>query len=145
MVSRILNTVTFRMDFCGKFWTSLLWSRPLFSGASIHNWNHQYTKLHAAKQQNWIGQPYTYMVSGSGKVSLSASQIFSTVVVTSHRSCIFLYLFPSANISPVRFILHLPDWWCIWKRETSFPVKKVWLIYLPPSLWPLTMKNRYAC
>jgi len=51
----------------------------------------------------------------------------------------------SANISLVRFVLHLQDWWCVWKRETSFPVNKLWLIYLPPSLCHLTMKNRYAC
>jgi len=38
-----------------------------------------------------------------------------------------------------------PDWWCVRKRETSFSVNKLWLIYLPPSLWPITMKNRYAC
>jgi len=79
---------------------------------------------------------------GSGKVSLLASKkFFSNVVATSHSSCVFLYLFSSANISPVRFVLHLQDWWCVGKRETSFPVNKLWLIYLPPSLWPLTMKN----
>jgi len=61
---------------------------------------------------------------------------FGNVVVTSHSSCVFLYLFSSANISPVRFVLHLQDWWCVGKRETSFPVNKLWLIYLPPSLWP---------
>ena len=73
-------------------------------------------------------------------------KIFSNVVVTSNSSCVFLYLFSSVNISPVRFVvLHLQDWWCVGKRETSFPVNKLWLIYLPPSLWPLTLKNRYAC
>jgi len=72
-------------------------------------------------------------------------KIFSNVVVTSNSSCVFLYLFSSVNISPVRFVLHLQDWWCVGKRETSFPVNKLWLIYFPPSLWPLTMKNRYAC
>ena len=82
---------------------------------------------------------------GSGKVSILASKTFSTVVVASHSLCVFLYLFPSANISPVRFVLHLQDWWCVGKRETSFPVNKLWLVYLPPSLWPLTVKNRYAC
>ena len=46
--------------------------------------------------------------------------MFSNVVVTSHSSCVFLYLFSSANISPVRFVLHLQDWWCVGKRETSF-------------------------
>ena len=82
----------------------------------------------------------------SVKVSLLASKkIFSNVVVTSHSSCVFLYLFSSADILLVRFVLHLQDWWCVGKRETSFPVNKLWLIYLPPSLWPLTMKNRYAC
>jgi len=75
---------------------------------------------------------------GSGNVSLLASKIFSNVVVTSHSSRVFLYLFSSANISPVRFILHLQDWWC-GKRETSFPITKLWLIYLPPSLWPLKL------
>ena len=64
---------------------------------------------------------------------------------TSHSSCVFLYLFSSANISPVRFVLHLQDWWCGGKRDTSFPVNKLWLIYLLPPLWLLTMKNRYAC
>jgi len=78
---------------------------------------------------------------GSGEVSLLASKILSNVVVTSHSSCVFLYLFSSANISPVRFVLHLQDWWCVGKRETSFSVNKLWLIYLPPSLWPITMKN----
>ena len=77
---------------------------------------------------------------GSGKVNLLASQIFSNVVVTSPSLCVFLYLFSSANISPVRFVLHLQDWWCVGKRETSFPVNKLWLTYLPPSLWPITMK-----
>ena len=62
--------------------------------------------------------------------------MFSDVIVTSHSSCVFL---SSANISPVRFVLHLQDWWCAGKRETSFPVNKLWLIYLPPSLWPVTM------
>ena len=82
---------------------------------------------------------------GSGKVSLLASKIFfSNVVATSHSSCVFRYLFPRANISLVRFVLHLQDWWCDGKRETSFPINKLWLIYLPLSLWPLTMKNRYA-
>jgi len=75
---------------------------------------------------------------GSGKVSLLASKIFSTVVVTTHSSCVFLYLYSSANISPVRFALHLQDWWCVGKRGTSFPINKLWLIYLPPSLWPIT-------
>jgi len=79
----------------------------------------------------------------SGNVSLLASKNFSNVVATSHSSCFFLYLFSSANISPVRFVLHLQDWWCVGKRETSFPINKLWLIYLPPSLWPLTLKNRY--
>jgi len=76
---------------------------------------------------------------GSGKVSLLASKkLFSNVVATGQSSCVFLYLFSSANISPVRFVLHLQDWWCVGKRETSFPINKLWLIYLPPSLWPLT-------
>jgi len=35
--------------------------------------------------------------------------MFSNVVVTSHSSCVFLYLFSSVNISPVRFVLHLRD------------------------------------
>ena len=50
-------------------------------------------------------------------------------------------LFSNANISHVRFVLHLQDWWCVRKRETSFPVNKLRLIDLLPSLWPLTMKN----
>jgi len=45
------------------------------------------------------------------------------------------------TISKSRFVLHLQDWWCVGKRETSFPVNKLWLIYLPPSLWPLTMSQ----
>jgi len=57
----------------------------------------------------------------------------------------FLYLFSSANISPEGFVSHLQDWWCVGKLETSFPVNKLWLIYLPPSLWPTFMKNRYSC
>ena len=77
----------------------------------------------------WKGQPFGF-------------ENFSTVVVTSHSSCAFHYLFSSANISPVRFVLHLQDWWCVGKRGTSFLVNKLWLIYLPPSLWPLTMKKR---
>jgi len=81
----------------------------------------------------WEGQPFSF------------EKIFNNVVATSHSSCVFLYLFSSANISPVRFVLNLQDWWYVGKRETSFPVNKLWLIYLPPSLWPLTMKNRYAC
>ena len=82
----------------------------------------------------------------SGKVSLLVSKnFFSNLVATSHSSCVFLYLFSSANISLVRFVLHLQDWRCVGKRETSFPVNKLWLSYLPPSLWPLTMQNRYAC
>jgi len=84
-------------------------------------------------------------VWGSGKVSLLASKMFTNVVVTCHGSCVFLYLLPSANISPVSIVLHLQDWWCVGKRETSFPVNKLWLIYLLPCLWPITMKNRYAC
>jgi len=76
---------------------------------------------------------------GSGKVSLFASKILSDVVVTSQSWCVFLYLFSSSNISSVRFVWHLQDWWCVGKRETSFPVNKFWLIYLLPSLWPLTV------
>ena len=34
------------------------------------------------------------------------------------------YLFSSANSSPVRSVLRLQDWRCVWKRETSFPVKQ---------------------
>jgi len=75
------------------------------------------------------GQPFSF------------KKIFSNVVVTSNSSCVFLYLFSSVNISPVRFVLHLQDWWCVGKRETSFPVNKLWLIYLPPSLWPLTLSK----
>ena len=57
---------------------------------------------------------------GSGKVSLLPSKkFFTNVVATSHSSCVFLYLFSSANISPVRFVLHLQDWWCVGKRETT--------------------------
>ena len=82
---------------------------------------------------------------GSGKVSLFASKILSNVVVTSHSSCVFLYLFSSSNISSVRFVWHLQDWWCVGKRETSFPVNKFWLIYLPPSLWPLTVIKTFLC
>ena len=29
------------------------------------------------------------------------------------------------------------------KRETSFPVNKLWLIYLQPSLWPFTIEENY--
>ena len=47
------------------------------------------------------------------------------------------------QIDFIRFYLN-KDWYCVGKRETSFPVNKLWLICLPPSLWPLTMKNRYA-
>jgi len=75
---------------------------------------------------------------GSGRVSLLASKMLSTVFGTSHSSCVFLYLFSSANISPVRYVFHWQDWWCVGKRETSFPVNELWLINLPPSLWPLT-------
>ena len=32
-------------------------------------------------------------------------------------------------------------WLCVGKRETSFPVNKLWLIYLPPSLWPLIIHH----
>ena len=78
----------------------------------------------------WEGQPFSF------------EKTFSNVFVTSHRSCVFLYLFSSANISLVRFVVHLQDWWCVGKRETSFPVNKMWLINLPPSLWPLTMIKR---
>ena len=68
----------------------------------------------------------------SGKVSLLASKKnLSIVVVTSHSSCVFHYLFSSANILLVRFGLHLQDWWCVGQRETTC---------LPPSLWPLTMR-----
>ena len=42
----------------------------------------------------------------------------TTVVVTSRSSCFFLYLFSSVNISPVRFVLHLQDWWSMrWKTR----------------------------
>jgi len=43
-------------------------------------------------------------LSGSGKVRLLASKIFTNIVVTSHSSCVFLYLFSSAKFSPVRFL-----------------------------------------
>jgi len=79
---------------------------------------------------------------GSGKVSLLASKIFSNAVVTSHSSCVFLYLFSSSNISPVRLVSHLQDWWCVGKCETSFPVNKLWLIYLQPSFWTITKPIR---
>ena len=59
--------------------------------------------------------------------------------MTYARENVFLYLFSIVNVSPVRFVLHLQDWWCVGKCETSFPVNKLWLIYLLPSLWPLTM------
>ena len=52
-----------------------------------------------------------------------------------------LQLLFKANISPVRFVLHLQKWLCVGKRETSFPLNKLWLIYLPPSLWPLTISE----
>jgi len=80
-----------------------------------------------------------------GRSTFNFKKFFSNVVATSHSSCVFLYLFSSGNISPVRFVLNLQDWRCVGKGETSFPVNKLWLIYLPPSLWTLTMKNRYAC
>jgi len=35
--------------------------------------------------------------------------MFSNVVVTNHNLRVFLYLFSSANISPIRFFLHLQD------------------------------------
>jgi len=75
----------------------------------------------------------------------SMSSKFRVILENKWWAWVFLYLFSSANISPVRFVLHLKNWWCVRKRETSFPVNKLWLIYLQPSLWPLTMKNRYAC
>ena len=43
----------------------------------------------------------------SEEVSLLASKFIGSVAVTSHSSCVFLHLFSSANISPVRFVLHL--------------------------------------
>jgi len=46
----------------------------------------------------WEGQPFSL-----GKKN------FSNVVVTSHSSCVVLYLFSSANILLVRFVLHLQD------------------------------------
>jgi len=60
---------------------------------------------------------------GSGKISLLASKIFSNVVVTSYTSCGFLYLFSSANISPVRFVLHLhfTGLMMCWKTRNYFP------------------------
>jgi len=45
----------------------------------------------------WKGQPFSF------------EKIFSNIVVTSHNSYVFLYLFSNANISPVRFVLHLQD------------------------------------
>ena len=57
-----------------------------------------------------------------------------------------VHCFVTTVLWSILHLLHLnKDWWCVGKRETSFPVNKLWLIYLPPSLWPLTMKNRYAC
>jgi len=42
-------------------------------------------------------------------ITMHSKKCFSNVVATSHSSCVFLYLFSSANISPVRFVLHLQD------------------------------------
>jgi len=91
------------------------------------------TQIFLAVNGLWCPRKVNLLASGKKK--------FSNVVVTSHSSCVFLYLFSSANILPVSFVSHLQDWWCVGKRETSFPVNKLWLIYLPPSLWPLTMYN----
>ena len=52
---------------------------------------------------------------GSGKVRFLAWKFFSNVIVISQSSCVFLYLFSSANISPLRFVLHQwrsEVWWC---------------------------------
>jgi len=48
-------------------------------------------------------------------------QIFSNVFVTSHSSCVFLYLVSSANISPERFVLYLQDWWCVENAKLVSP------------------------
>ena len=45
----------------------------------------------------WEGQPFNF------------ENIFSNVVASSYSSCVFLYLFSSANILPVKFVLHLQD------------------------------------
>jgi len=54
----------------------------------------------------------------------------------------FRYLFSSANISPVRFVLRF------YRTEDTFKNaklvslwNKLWSIYLPPSLWLTTMKK----
>jgi len=50
------------------------------------------------------------------------------------------------HISLFKYVLstmgvNLQDWWCVGKRETSFPVNKPWLIYLPPSSWPIKLRT----
>jgi len=49
-----------------------------------------------------------------------------------------VFFFTCFQVPTFRFVLHLQDWWCIGKRKTSFPINELWLIYLLPSLWPLT-------
>ena len=114
----------------------------LFAFNALFLWEHSLCAPGGAERQ-WAargensgnGRTYTGRArpaSLTGAIQIKKKN-FSNVVATSHSSCFFLYLFSSANIWPVRFVLHLQNWWCVGKCETSFPVNKLWLV------------NRYAC
>ena len=58
---------------------------------------------------HWLMNQWRDRVSLIHSLIHCQKKIFSNVVVTSNSSCVFLYLFSSVNISPVRFVLHLQD------------------------------------
>ena len=100
-------------------------------------------RIFSMRVTNWNYITDKADITMQSDITMHSKKCFSNVVASSHSSCVFLYLFSSAKISPVRFVLHLQDWRCVGNWETSFPVNKLWLIYLSPSLWPLSMKTMH--
>ena len=71
-----------------------LFSKYIIFSMRVTNWNYITDKSDITMQSD---------------ITMHSKKFFSNVVATSHSSCVFLYLFSSDNISPVRFVLHLQD------------------------------------
>ena len=106
-------------------------------------WNNQKTKLVIANgghrwqtaERAWCGRPAT--------VTMEFDSADLPLLSVEYLICLF-----SSNYHTIEckfYLAILQNWWCVAKRETTFPFNKLWPIYLPPSLWPITVKNRYTC
>jgi len=80
---------------------------------------------------------------GSGKVSLLASKKFVVMSLQLATVRVFSLLVFKCQHFACKICLTFTG--LMMRCETSFSLNKLWLIYLPPSLWPLTMINRHAC